>query len=84
MENDEVFKKVNTDFYQSEHHEDDEDIHSDWESEDEVPLSVLQIKQRGVHVIWTRNSSNVVDVNPFLEDSLPKIPEDIETPTAIF
>ena len=66
MENDELLGEGNTDLHQSKHHEDDKDIHSDWESE-EVPLSVLQIQQRGVDVIWTINSSNVVDINPFLD-----------------
>ena len=48
LENDEVLEEVNTDFHQSEHHEDDRNIHSDWESEGEGPLSVLQIQQRGL------------------------------------
>lgn len=57
----------------------------DWDSEDDVPLSVLRAEIiKNSAVIWTNNMQHITKPNEFVEDTGPDIPENLETPTDIF
>lgn len=56
----------------------------EWESEDEVPLAQLQLQLRNTTIQWTKQTTFCTQVDPFIENSGPVIPQNLETPTDIF
>lgn len=56
-----------------------------WDSEDELPLSVIQHRERAKTTVWTSSSARTLgDILEFTEETGPNIPEDVETPTEVF
>lgn len=63
----------------------DEVTSDGWESEDDLPLSVIQQQEKSKTTVWSYSSRNVLrNMKVFAEETGPNIPDHLETPTDIF
>lgn len=57
-----------------------ESNHSDWDSEDELPLATYVPTTGETNVQWTKTSNKAVIREPFTETCGPNVPDNIQTP----
>lgn len=64
---------------------DDGRYESEWDSEDELPLSEIRAREIRKRTIWTNSTSNCLKkYKDFEDNSGPNIPDDAETPVDVF
>lgn len=61
------------------------DVMQEWDREDFLPLEVIRQEElRKIAVAWTKDVAHVTRLNPFVAQTGPDVPDNIESPTDMF